>query len=432
MDDAKKILESAPVENAGQRPVHAGNPYLYLFGGLAVGALLAAASGLDLYPQSRQLQVSSAQALAVQLEAAVKQKGELEESLRLKEEELRRAKSKAEESDRLGEGLKARLAQLDEELDGFPLPDSKALLDLCGRGEWGRAARSARALLKSGEGGFQTLVKALPEFIRSHVDGLLASEALFAFLRIAIVSEKETADFISAALAAPEVWEDPAVAERALRWSCQFLIGCRGDSTETRSVLMQSLDRAFAEGQIGLWAVLHCYDNLRVKVPVDSIQRLLDNPQREKDHGVLLKHLGRRADAEAIQVLRLTAQSARGAGTWKACLALELLGDIQGEAAEEAVLEFVNAKALEIREPAYLAYFSQKRDPGAGLQVVQELINSAVPETTKRRVLDRVLEKNREVFKALDPENIADPKLRDELRAAIQAFMAAPGNKRGR
>ncbi|MBI4582518.1 MAG: hypothetical protein HY717_00600 [Planctomycetes bacterium] len=427
MDDAKNILESRPVESSGLRPAQAGNPYLFLFGGLAVGALLAAACGLDLYPPSRQLQASSAQALAAQRDAAMHQKAQLEESLRLKDEELRRARSRAEESGRLAEGLKARLAPLEEEFDGFPLPGVQALLDLCGRGEWGRAARSAHALLKGGEAGLQTLVRALPEFIREHVDDLLASEALFAFLRLAVASEKEVADFISAALAAPEVWEDPAVAERALRWSCQFLIGCRGDYTETRSVLMQSLDKAFAEGQIGLWAVLHCYDSLRVKVPVDSIQRLLDNPQREKDHGVLLKHLGQRADAEAISVLRLAVQSAKGPESWKASLALELLGDLKGEAAEEAVLEFVNARALEIREPAYLAYFSQKRDPGAGLQVVQELINSSVPEATKRRVLDRVLLKNREVFKALDPEHIADPRLRDELRAAIQAFSAAPG-----
>lgn len=385
-------------------PQEEGNIYLFFFGGILLGALLAAACGLDLF-SSDKAQI----------------------------EYIKRLEAKVESLEKKVKKIHSDGVPVDQKKVKTSLrtPDSSTLLKLLDQSKWSEFSEGVESLLVVGESGYDHLLDVIKKGIQGKFDSFNKSAALFPLLKVIAANEVELAEFISYALVSKRFREDTQIKEWVLRWGSWFIAGSKEKYGPCRGALHQSLDRHLKTGEAGIWVVLNGLELLEGEIPAGSIRRLLWQPDREGVHGYLLKRLEYRGDAEAVRVLKKYIQSHIDRGDWKITLALESLSRIRRVDAQNALKEFMSSRDPEVGDTANLAYFSAKRDQNSGFDVLIAFLNSDRSRVVKRRVLTMVFQKSPELFQYLckDPAAVKDNELKKMLKSASLPLPASFSEK---
>jgi hypothetical protein len=219
----------------------------------------------------------------------------------------------------------------------------------------------------------------------------------------------------------PAFKEDPRTKDWFLRWAAWFLAGAGEAGGPSRGALHQSLDRQLRTGESSIWVVLHGLEVLDGGVPIEVIRSLLDDPMYRDVHGYLLKQLERRADREAVGVLRDFIAAHAGDAEWLR-YAVEVLGRMPLEEAQRQIEALLDSPSGAVRIAAHRAYFSRERKRDQDLEVLLRFLNGDHSQGQERSLLAWVSQRNPQLFQKLkaQPQALADLPLRAALENAGQ------------
>jgi hypothetical protein len=393
----------------------------YALAGMIVGVVIAATIGLDFWPSEQRPATISNPALEVR---------RLDGRYAELEQELGEITQKHDK-------VVASLAELrstgvfpdapDPGASGDPV-DSDSLLDSLRRRDWRRFSTAVESLLVSGEPGFSVLIdvatRALHDAeLRQGSDGVLAALSRVAFRR-----GGETAELIGALLVAPAMETDAVFAQRVLKWSAWYFAvtpEVPGNDEQSRAMLVQSLQRRLLQGDAWISDVLASLEALDVAASAESLETLLEDDARARDHATLLKYLGRRSDPEAVEVLVRFIDDG-DPRQLKTLLAIKELAAKRDEPAEIALKKLLASDDAETRYAAHSAYFSVRAALSPGLSVLVDYLNSDVESASKERLLAHVRNVNSSLYRALgrEPGLLRDEGLQAELRVGLATLPA--------
>lgn len=368
------------------------------FGGLALGVLLAAACGFDLFPSSRSAgpaterpaEVGTSReppelegqlaAARVERERLVWELEKLREEIRVRDKEAGAAAAAAENQ-----------AGLEEKRPGVgtPAPEGEgdgvlALRRALESSSWAEAAEIADRLLSRGEAGCPLLVEAVGKAVK---EGAISREEKLPYplVRLAARREREVAGLISHALASPSMG-DPAFSALLFRLAPEFLKAVPENYPEVRADLVQRLLAALEEGPgKNTWWVLQGLFSLGVDAGVESLSRILFDPGKQELEGAVILHLGRMHRPEAAQALAGFVERAGEARPSAAAVALRELARQGIPEADAALRRFLETDRRDLREAAYPAYFSRPREQ-ADSPLAARFLNSDSSAQAKRKL----------------------------------------------
>lgn len=409
----------------------------YVFVGAIVGVVVSAVIGLDFFPPDLAVDPNLQHAQDIE-----RQEARVEElKQELSEVTQKRDKAVAKLS-RMGHGGLSTADNVSNSLGRQAFAESKLrgrdeVLELLRQGDWLDFSSVVEDLLVLGDKGFAVLLELATHVLKDGspdlgptVDSPGARDGvILALSRAAARRETQTESLIAYFLASENMDSDSRFAQQVLWWSSRFLAVTPVSTERTshsRAMLVQSLQRRLREGDTWVSDVLQCLEVLNVAASMESIQAILKNDARARDHATVVEYLGRRVDDEAVGVLVAFVDEG-DPEQWRTRLALKQLAGFDSPAGLEAFKKMIDSEDVALSHAAHRAYFSVRRGIKEGLSMLVDYLNAESSLSAAREnLLTHVRSVNSQLFRALcrQPELLNDERLKADLRRVLVTLPA--------
>ena len=388
----------------------------YVLAGMVVGMIVAAIIGLDFWPSDQATVTVTKSARDFRLLKSVCD--DLERDLAKLSQKNDKAEAALAELRRTGIFPEAPDASTVSESI-----DADRLMGVLLRGEWRRFSQVVEFALLRGESGYQLLQEVALRALHASELQQSGGGVFAALSRVAFRRPTRTAELIGQFLSTPEMETDALFAQRVLTWAAWYFAvtpETAGNDEASRAMLVQSLQRRLLQGDTWISDVLASLEALDVAASSESIEALLEDDARARDHATLLKYLGRRADPESAGVLVRFIDDGEPQGL-KTRLAMNELAARDDEAAGLAFKKLLESDEAPRRLAAHLAYFTVRSALRPGLSVLVDYLNSDAEFRNKERLLAHVRNVHPALYRALgrEPGLLGDESLRAELREGL-------------
>ena len=404
----------------------------YVFVGAIVGVVVSAVIGLDFFPPDLVVDPN------LQHDQDIERQEARVEELKQELSKMTQKRDKAvAKLSRLSHGGPSTSDNARKSAEGQAFAESKLrgrdeVLELLRQGDWLEFSSVVEVLLVLGDKGFAVLLELATHVLKDGSPGLgptvdspgVRDGVILALSRAAVRRGTQTESLIAYFLASENMDSDSRFAQQVLWWSSRFL-AVTPSSTErashSRAMLVQSLQRRLREGDTWVSDVLQCLEALNVAASMESIQAILENDARARDHATVIEYIGRRVDDEAVGVL--VAFIDKGdLEQWRTRLALKQLAGFDSTAGLEAFKKMTDSEDAALSHAAHRAYFSVHRGIKAGLSMLVDYLNadSSLP-AARENLLTHVRSVNPQLFRSLcrEPELLGDERLKADLRRAL-------------